>query len=746
MIRLYLKRSFLFSVSLLLVFWPARLSVGCGPGNYYTEDDYHFIFSPDFLKERLYEPFFLTYEEKFYKGGESLRKAETEDNLDEWYGYFKKKVSREDLRSLIYEASLEDAALFRTDLENGTDMRQDPWKKNTAVQRVYARKDKAFAAYLDYAKRCASFAYTGDEWTTPPVDEKAMSDLIGEGKKKYGEVKDPMLKIRYAFQAVRMARYKGDLEQCVHLYDELIGDKKFKATSMMKYWALSQKAGALKGLGKEGEAVYLHSLVFDNCPSRRLTALRSHWYSVEESFNDAMSRCRNNHEKATLLFLNALESTEGALARMKEIFALDPSSPMLDVLMAREIKAGEYKNTAYYYADQPEGDIKDSLIQFAADAAANSNVQRPYFWYFAAAYISYMKNDIAGARKYLDLSVKKNPSDAMFRDEARVIGSLVKIAEAPKITASFEEDILKDMQWLKSNKDYLRSEYALTQLKHSLRKKYLEDAGGEETVKATLCYPGNLSDYRLDDNSQQVVENLISFIERPAKSDIEKFLMEESSFELNSLYELLGTILLNKHRLKQAIECFNKTNLETTLPADPFLIHINDCHDCDFEADKKIVYTKRSLAEKLLHYEELARKETSTEKKAKYKFLLANAYYNMTYFGNSWMAVDYNRNHGGIDQNQSESRYGDNGWYTFDFYDCSRAEKLYTEARKLTRNREFAAQCCFMAAKCGQNASYAGLEGDSEKYFEMLERQYSGTEYYQQVIEECGYFRDYLAK
>ncbi len=71
---------------------------------------------------------------------------------------------------------------------------------------------------------------------------------------------------------------------------------------------------------------------------------------------------------------------------------------------------------------------------------------------------------------------------------------------------------------------------------------------------------------------------------------------------------------------------------------------------------------------------------------------------------------------------------------------------------ELSNDKNFKAQCCFMAAKCEQNKYFLkkdrkkGVDFVAGKYFKQLKDSYNNTDYYNEIIKECGYFRTYLAK
>ena len=175
-------------------------------------------------------------------------------------------------------------------------------------------------------------------------------------------------------------------------------------------------------------------------------------------------------------------------------------------------------------------------------------------------------------------------------------------------------------------------------------------------------------------------------------------------------------------------------------------MNIKDCHDCDAKALISNPYTKHSFTKRMLELEKELK--TNPKNRAENYYVLANAYYNMTYFGNSWMLVDFYRSH------ISES-------YSPNYIDCSKAEDYYLKAMTISSDKEFQARCLFMAAKCEQNRFYIDkgfFQGtiyyypyDCERnphikkenyrmYFKNPNDKYSKTDFYKEALKECKYF------
>ena len=239
------------------------------------------------------------------------------------------------------------------------------------------------------------------------------------------------------------------------------------------------------------------------------------------------------------------------------------------------------------------------------------------------------------------------------------------------------------------------------------------------------------------------------------KTAFEQLLTNAAISNLHILYNIKGTILLTQHKYMQAAEAYSHTNIATRGLANPFVIHINDCHDCDYamadslaSINKPVTYTGKQLALKLMELE----MDTATQKGealANTYFLLANAAYNLSIYGNSWAMTEYPFNPNWDYGYDSINVHG----YYEDYYSTKLAAYYYKKAMATTHKKEFGAQLCFMLAKCEQNDYYISEfysynnEKDKKKYyreyFRLMKLNFGSTKFYAQAIKECEYFKDY---
>ncbi len=234
------------------------------------------------------------------------------------------------------------------------------------------------------------------------------------------------------------------------------------------------------------------------------------------------------------------------------------------------------------------------------------------------------------------------------------------------------------------------------------------------------------------------IDRLVQYMEKPNKTAFESLAASMYPVPVSELRELKALNALYRGDLKTAAKLFEAVSpkQELSLNADPFLIHIQDCHDCDAEAQGSR-YTKVQLVRRMA--EMLGQAEANPAKAPELYFEIGNALYNITYYGNS------------------RAMYGTRGFHFAEVpptFDTSHAEAYYRKALELSRNREFQAKAAFMAAKCELGAFYNSRgqwnpgvpDFKAGVWFHKLRDSYSDTRYYQEIIRECGYFRTFVGK
>ncbi|MDP4209474.1 MAG: hypothetical protein Q8928_11740 [Bacteroidota bacterium] len=745
---------FIVSISLLLVVG----GIGWACADLFDADEVNYsLFSPEVIHNNDYRPFFRSFHALYqYDHTGECGGDFTQVNLKEWQEFFKNKVDTSDLSFLVYTANLKtlDTLIFYFKKPGF------PISKSLKNNSLLTYPDKAviteFLYYLGFAKRCEPYAtYVDDLWgqgdkVNPRSQTTDISRLLQRGEKAYFSAKNDYIWQRYVFQLVRMYFYGGNFDGCIDFYHA--HNKELLQNNSIKYRTMGYAAGALFHTKRYSEANYLYSLVYDNSPLLKVSAYLS-FHPVEEAdWQESLKMARSVRERNVLWHLLGIYADP--LRAMQEIYKTEPSSELLDLLLVRAVNIEEEKFVARRYFeggatnDSAVGfdkkNINPKLFEFIRSVADKGNTHKPCVWNLAAGYFYLAMSDYKKTDKYLDKALTCSKNDTLVAKQAKLLQVACHIERTTKPDRKFEEKIVAELNWLKDEKQPdLRNGNAYEWALKRLSEIYFHN---KEYVKSEcLDYLRDLTFY----TDSVKASKMIALMDKPNKTEFEKFILTCHPYKRSDIIEYQAVQLVYKNKLEDAITRFNTNHVTgPAVPGDPFLIHINDCHDCDHANPPQPQYSKVAVLERMVSLRREA--EGNSKVAAMSSFLLANAYYNLTYFGNTRAMYETS-----IIGFSSDYPYFD--MYEFRpakglgvIFDCSLAEKYYRRAMELSKDQEFKAKCCFMAAKCEQNKFFLNKPKEfkddfrSGQYFNMLKTNYSKTRYYKEIIRECGYFRTYL--
>jgi hypothetical protein len=211
--------------------------------------------------------------------------------------------------------------------------------------------------------------------------------------------------------------------------------------------------------------------------------------------------------------------------------------------------------------------------------------------------------------------------------------------------------------------------------------------------------------------------------------------------DLPRLYDLLGTKYMRQNNLTAALKSFGKVadtlwNSErfpykTYLNANPFYTNFFSEH-AKTHADT-VSYNKVELTRKLINY--LNKAETQAKDRDYHYFLVANSYFNMTQYGNSWMMKRY---YWTVSMNKTKLEDD------YDYFNCSLAKMYYLKAKEASKSKKFAALCLRMAGRCETyKIRFNTGEWDIplNYYYKKLKREYPA--YYDDLMSNCESFESY---
>jgi|GEM_PF-1746653 len=737
---------------------------------------YYNLLDPNLLMDDEYSPVFYTTSRYYNKWFEPEYKQD--DNIKEWNTFLGNFFKDEDIAELIYEVDKDTLIKASFGTYNGV---------NPVLQHLVKNNKKEILDYIAFAKQCEDYCNIDTYWQTKPEDG-GEADLIKEGKIGTIKSKSWFIKLRYAFQTVKLLHLYNKLNECIVFYDRFIDVLKVK--SIIKYWAMDHKAGALMKVGKRAEGLYLFTRVFAECPSRRYSAYYSFKVDSDREWDEILSLCINNDEKAVLYFLRGINPVSVALEEIENIYELNPQSEYLQILALKEINklenellSRDLENANYLFIKKNKGDFKnkqllDYLIKFKIliDDILNSKKQtNTEFWQIISAYTDFLNSNYKSAGEKL---INISSENINYERQINIIKTAITVCSAVKIDDVYENNLidllLKSYPFNFTDKD-------ITDLILDFSYYLFDD---NQIIKKFFCKKGSYYELRTEINIL-MIDALLSLIDKEDKTLFEKFLLyffvkdsnsgredyvEEDiteisnfSFLKESLLELKGTYYLINDDLENALKIYESLSDDfwsyynsQNVFIDPFNLFIIDKINYDGFERLTDTITKIDFTKKLL---ELTDNIKKSKRDAESYFLLGNAYYNITYFGASFNLV---------------SNYRSGSFYS-GFTDCSKALYYFKNAVKYTKDKELAAKACYMAAKCQQNIydleynteSYSydnesylykkyngrlGFPADEEQkenknyreYFKILNNKYSKTQFYEQIIKECKYFDYYV--
>ncbi|TGD59221.1 hypothetical protein [Flavobacterium humi] len=758
----------------------------CGFYPYGEELRYSFL-NPDVFEYYGFASF--NYSANTFEPKPPYRESDTRPNEVLWKTYCKNKVPVSDIGWVLYESKAEDI---------------HPGSKNQMLRYLYQAKDYEAIHYLKFAKDCEEFnTWMDDPWERD--DSRILpqrTSLLKKAMALSGSCTKEEFKIRYTFLAIRIAFYNQDFETIRKLYDTVFKLQQDK--NILTYWSLYFRTMAETDAPL---ANFYAAQVFKNAPDKRFMIAQQ--YATKIPIASVLKFAKTDQEKANVYLLAAIKTHDKSLDYLKEVYRLNPKEEGLGFLLLREInKMEDWVFTPYYslfnpsietnnYWDKEEASIRNILKRVEADRAyakkvlafvahTDSNkMDNPILWKACRAHLLFMTKDYRSGLSLVEQLEKTVPKNEALFNQLEIMKALHLIAGQKAGHASIPEEAKPIILKNKGNNQFL---FALG--------RELEYKGN--TIDAALLY-SKIDDSNLDENHQyynaaywktmknkgatyadfftgyfdyidavytpEQVESLIGDIAIHAKTDDAFFNWKYGTLrnEMQELQELLGTKYIRQNKLEEALASFQKVggnfwnekysaweknqyawdgsnvfdkNPFYELKYTPAFIPIKDT----------IHLNKTEITAQLLNY---LRRAGDTKEKDRdyYYFLVANCYYNMTQYGNSWMMRRYFwSSTGGDTVIEDEAEY----------YQCNLARKYYLSAMKNAKTEKFKMLCLRMLGRCEKNRlqykyqyDYKDETTDYEAFIFGKNKFYSTLQsknplHFEALTGNCTYFEDYF--
>ena len=733
-----------------------NITLACGGWDPFGEDIRFSILNPRLFDDGGMSEFYYSTD---YLAEMYVHEPSSDRNVDDWLGVVNGEVSKEDVFEAIYRLSAKEIV--------------DVKHKNAFVQKMLALGKKAELEYLAFAKNYSYLnAMMSDPWERNAGDiSKKRGQAIGVAMRKAMAQTDNTLKRRYAFVAIRLAFYQNSGNSVTDLYqkfftnaDELTIDRWAKY-----YYLHNTPASAERNLQL--------AQLFETTPSKRhgIFVLFDRKIDVDDVINLAKS----NKEKANVWAMYTYRERSRQLVQISEIYELDPNNAILPFLIIREInKLEDWILAPTYTAFAP-------VMRPGIDSWSSTDLMRK----------EAVESDIAYAKTFLDW-MKRSESGMDKEINASAVSILQFICGDPAAAsqtmknASFKSEELK--AWQKRVQEMLNvAANENAQLQSIDLSIFLKDdvEGREQLVflmgrvfefrnklsEAAILYSGmngesyswewfvwaepkgratyNVSYYfdyfdYFDANyeAKDVQEILLLATTLSEKEGDLKTLADKVLENKLELMDLIGTKYLRQNELLNALNAFKRVPesywssednaYSQYLAANPFYANFYSSHK-KTEGDT-ISYTKSEIAEELYRLIELSKTQVGNAK-AKTYFSIANCYFNMTTYGNSWM--------------MRRSWWSSNAYNTVyvdsdEFNKCLKAKEYYLAASEAAEKEEFKAVCLRMAGRCESYKLYFDekydYDFDYEKEGGYREYMFNKNKYYKQLDDAYPKWRDEL--
>lgn len=762
--------------------------IGCA-GGYEDPHDYftHFFNAHQWDNQKSYTPYYYTGVAFLYSGEDVVRSSDTLFN--EWQNYFGNRISGDDLAQFFYNGdTLQMWQVYQHVNAKTRPLLNDAYAGNPLTDYFMTKKKKDIATlrYMLYAKSVEPYVLGNEyDWEAYKRDSSAMAVLIERGLKEYNALKKREdLKLKYAYQLVRLCHYSGNAVDALKYYDLLVAHN--KTASVLKELSLALRGGALYRLGQHEEAAYEFSKCFNASKVNRYSNYLGFLWSTNEriSMEPYLAFCKNDKERSGMLLLFGLTNPNNAFDEIQQLSDIAPASPELEVLCVREINKAEEQfltpllntvkggydfNGSGWNTLSNQDDLQEriktvqQLQTFLETMASNPSVVNRAFYLLSASYCSMMLEDLEKSA-YLLNEAAKYPMGNDLKAQWEINRLLLTINAAKVIDAETEAKILPSLQWLLSkSKESGINRYDVIYrnvFAQVLAKKYRTQGNKLKEILSVaaadkVAWNQAGLQYLRENANPQLIEQVYGFFTNKHLSAFDKFIRANNTLNESSVAEFMGTVYLRAQQYDKAVEWFQKFPDSTPIYKNPFIELYFDREER--LPNDKVVTNKLDFARAMY---EVQRNILKGKNLFDNYYTMGLGLYNTTYYGYAWELVEYYRS-----GNDGYSLPDDATDFQREYFSAESAYQFFEKAYNATSDKERKAKALFMMAKCAQKQifmpkyeSFKLWESyDRERkayyedfknnvHFEELYEKYRTTKTYMAVYNSCSYLRDFVKK
>ena len=670
-------------------------------------------------------------------GGE-CSECGTKAMLADWTAHLG-DVTTEDWEKVLLKASLADIFAIEKRLQGKAKSAPKGFEQST----LWTSKDqpRVYAAVelVELLKRMEpQVTFEMYDGKPRPGPGQTLGKELAAAERGLKAAKDPFMQQRYAFAVVRALFYRKEWAALATFHDK--NAPTLAAPSVdLKWRARYYLAGALRKDGKDERANLELARIHGAYMPLSGAAVQDFVPAEEDDWKGALALAKDPKDKAALWRMVGIK--HDALVAAQEIVKLDPKSPMVPLLLVRELSKVESQVARTFSAVPDPAELAAQKMGYAniealaKKLAATPGQPKAYLYELIVGHIEARRGDLARTRAHMAKAVQLAPNNKLVANQAKASLAVALVADW-KLNAPNEQEVATLMRGIDAGfprmgsvRDEVRTKLALAYLKAG---KLVEAEFLAHTTRDFFDANPLAGKLKTKWESVPLLKEMIARTDQRT-TEFDRFVLDQSHVKEDLQQELAVRLTLDGD-FQGAKRVFDTSNAKSELlGTDPFVIHIKDCHDCDHEkfgATSK--WTHKNLVARLAELELTAK--GGGEPGARAALAIGNAVYNITHHGNARTFT------GGTHQSTADARL---------------AERYYKKAYDSSGNRELKAKAAWLAAKAElgtmnfkeelKNPDAGSDDGAliPKTWFPIFAR-FQNTKYYKEVLAECGRFRDWV--
>lgn len=606
----------------------------------------------------------------------------------EWAAALNYKGRLEDLELVVFKTPPE---LFYAMCERGK--LQEFFKGNEFIKVLIKPGNENFLHYLEIAK-AIEYWESGiiDPWNGYNTEKMKMTDplktlIIDDLNQKLKTEKNPFLSKRMAYQLVRMYFQIDDFEELRNTFQRYfdIND----TSSVINPWAMHYYAIAEGISGDSIRANYLKSLVFARCDDKKYRMYTT-FLKSDYMMRETMKEAKTDEEKSTILAMSIINNPGRTLPVLLKLEELKAPSDLMQFLVLREINKLEdwlltteltvsgpavsnwedWTDSENYMKKNYQSDktYLANFITFVKHLRQNAAAQSARWYSLALAHLLVMndQNDEAllvmpaedqvndpalkrqviieklflySSSQYIAQSDKRVLSAGLFN---RLDSAVAEGNENPMTLYSLCQRFSKAMQ--KQN-DIARATLFLGKAEcykyNSFYWSDRKDNGKRHIASEFNYYLCNKID---QSGTSDDVEQLSGIMYNSSPQALDEYICRQELPSKDQVTELKGSKLFREGHLKEALAVWEK------LPGNYWTANgsFDDYLGYDIRQPKELypeVKEHKRKANKVSVLSQIINLEDSVlgsgSRKYEQMLKLAHAWYNVSYYGHSWILAHY---------------------------------------------------------------------------------------------------------